>query len=83
MTKQSQAQIENQESIRASGKKLALLLGSSDLPGDIQHSIISLLPQMSLDQIDRLTQVLEIKLADAATQHLDKRLEEDLRSLIG
>ena len=65
-----------EEEARALGKKLVLLLRSSDLPEDVQISIIELLPEMTLEQIDELIDVLTDNVARGG--EMNKVLEEKL-----
>ncbi|MFA6272440.1 MAG: hypothetical protein WC693_05070 [Patescibacteria group bacterium] len=65
-----------EEEARALGKKLVLLLRSSDLPEEVQISIIQLLPEMTLEQIDELVDVLTDNVARGG--EMNKVLEEKL-----
>ncbi|MFA6272709.1 MAG: hypothetical protein WC693_06510 [Patescibacteria group bacterium] len=77
MNKINQQQGESiEEEARALGKKLVLLLRSSDLPEDVQISIIELLPEMTLEQIDELIDVLTDNVARGG--EMNKVLEEKL-----
>lgn len=72
--KQQEGNIE--EEARALGKKLVLLLRSSDLPEEVQISIIQLLPEMTLEQIDELVNALTENVARGGA--MNKNLEEKL-----
>lgn len=41
------------------GKRLALLLASANLPDEVKNAWVTLIPDMSLEQIDRLAKALE------------------------
>lgn len=45
--------------LRAKGQKLGLLLAGSNLPDDVKEAIATVLPELSLAQIDALLQTLE------------------------
>ncbi len=45
--------------LRAKGQKLGLFLASSNLPDDVKEAIVTLLPELSLQQIDDLLNALE------------------------
>ncbi|MFA6391617.1 MAG: hypothetical protein WCW66_02570 [Patescibacteria group bacterium] len=61
-----------EEEARALGKKIVLLLQSSDLPEDVQISIIQLIPDMTLEQIDELVSLLTENVARGGD--IDKEL---------
>ncbi|MBU0613186.1 hypothetical protein KKB10_04165 [Patescibacteria group bacterium] len=65
-----------EEEARALGKKLVLLLRSSDLPEEVQISIIHLLPEMTLEQIDELVNVLTENVARGG--EMDEGLKQRL-----
>jgi hypothetical protein len=73
----NQQQGENiEEEARALGKKIVLLLQSSDLPEEVQISIIQLLPEMTLEQIDELVNLLTENVARGGD--MDRELEKKL-----
>jgi hypothetical protein len=65
-----------EEEARALGKKLVLLLRSSDLPEEVQISVIQLLPEMTLEQIDELVNALTENVARGGA--MNKDLEDKL-----
>ena len=58
------------------GKRLALLLAASDMPEDVKESWVVLIPEMSLDQMDRFAKALEENIAGVAGPDLDKLAAE-------
>lgn len=45
--------------LRAKGQKLGLLLAGSNLPDDVKEAIVTIVPELSLQQIDDLLNALE------------------------
>lgn len=52
------------QELKGVGEKLAILLAASDFPREVKDSWAALIPEMSLEQIDRLMHILE--------QHISK-----------
>lgn len=48
------------------GERLALLLASANLPDEMKDAWAALIPEMSLEQLDRLANLLSQSLGDAA-----------------
>lgn len=48
-----------EETVKLLGQKLGFLLARSKMPEEVKLAWLSLLPKMSFEQIDRLTQILE------------------------
>ncbi len=48
------------------GERLALLLAASNLPDDIKDAWAALIPEMSLEQLDRLATILSQSISDTA-----------------
>ena len=65
-----------EEEARAIGKKIVLLLQASDLPEEARVLVIQLLPEMSLEQIDELVNLLTENVARGG--ETSKALEEKL-----
>lgn len=65
----------------AVGKKLAYLIAALDIPDGSKELIVSSLPAMSLEQIDRLVIVLEAKFSDATTSLIDELHKQKLSAL--
>ncbi|PIY96279.1 MAG: hypothetical protein COY66_04550 [Candidatus Kerfeldbacteria bacterium CG_4_10_14_0_8_um_filter_42_10] len=63
MPKNNVSETEIKEEAKALGRKIVLLLQASDLPEDVQLAIIELLPEMTLDQIDELVNLLSQNVA--------------------
>ena len=70
------------QNIELQTKKLGLLLHNSTMPQEIKMSWLSLLPQMSLKQIDRFLNILEAKYLDEQTKSIDKKLKKELGTMI-
>jgi hypothetical protein len=75
-------QKENQEELEIKAKKLAYLLYHSTLPEDVRHAWFSLIPQMTMEQVDRLLNILEAKYLDEATIDIDEELKDKLKKLL-
>lgn len=63
MPNDNQSQKEIEEEAKALGRKIVLLLKSSDLPENVQLGIIELIPEMSMEQIDELVSLLSQNVA--------------------
>jgi|SRR3989344_2534505 len=63
-------------------KKLAAFIYHSTMPDDIKDAWISVLPEMSFDQIDKLLSVLEAKYLDEKTKHIDAEYKEKIEKLV-
>lgn len=68
-------------SASAYGKKIAILISALDISDEEKEAWFSVLPKMSLEQIDRLVDLLETKYAHQKTEGVDKKLEEDLKQI--
>lgn len=53
------------------GKRLALLLVASDMPDEAKESWIALIPEMSMEQLDRFAKILEANIAGAQGPELE------------
>lgn len=62
-----------QQELKGVGEKLAILLAASDFPMEVKDSWAALIPEMSLEQIDRLMHVLE--------QHISKIAPTDFSNI--
>ena len=65
-----------EEEARALGKRLVLLLHSSDLPEEVQIAVVQLLPEMTLEQIGELVDLLAENVARGG--EMNKVLEQKL-----
>ena len=54
-----------QKTVEAMGRRLALLLASSDLPQEVKEGWVNLVPEMNPEQIDRFMVLLEQHLPSA------------------
>lgn len=52
-------------------RKLGVFLLGSSLPDDVKEAWITLLPEMTLEQVDRLTDILEAEYLSNATAEID------------
>ena len=73
---------EEKNELEVKAKKLAYLLYHSNLPEDVKHAWFSLVPQMTMEQVERLLGILEAKYLDEATQEVNEELKEKLRKLL-
>lgn len=62
--------------------KLAVLLHNSTMPEDVKEAWIALLPEMTLEQIDRLLNILESKYLDEQTKDIDKEYQQKLQKFV-
>jgi transcriptional regulator of heat shock response len=63
------------------GKELGILISSLDITPDEKMAFLSLLPKMSMEQIDRLVGILEAKYINSETQEIDKKFKEDIEKI--
>ena len=59
LKKNTKLKQQTEDIIKLLGQKLGFLLARSKMPEDVKLAWLSLLPKMSFEQIDRLTQILE------------------------
>lgn len=57
---------------RLRGQKLGVLLAASNFPDDAKEAFTNILPELSLDQIDKFLEMLESKYLDEATSDIDE-----------
>ncbi|HBO99717.1 MAG: hypothetical protein UU48_C0010G0021 [Candidatus Uhrbacteria bacterium GW2011_GWF2_41_16] len=50
---------EVERDLRQFGERLAFLLAAADIPSDVKDAWVTLVPKMTLEQIDRLSGILE------------------------
>ena len=62
--------------------KLALLLYCSALPDDVKEAIVTLLPEMSIEQINEFLNVLEARYLDEQTNAVDSEYQEKLQVMM-
>lgn len=70
------------ESLKMQARKLAILLQNSNMPEDIKESWIAMLPSMSLEQIERLLNILEAKFIDQQTKGVDEKFKNKLKVMV-
>ena len=58
---------------KSQGRKLGILIAAANMPNDIKEAIFVLLPYFSLEQLDRLTTILEVQYLD---QETDKQIRD-------
>lgn len=63
---------------KAQGIKLGFLIGASNMSDEEKNAWASLLLEMSLEQIDDLTEILEAKYLDEKTKDVDEKFKTDL-----
>ncbi len=57
------------------GERLALLLASSDMPDDVKEAWAAMIPEMTLEQIDKLASLLASSLGSAAESEVASFVE--------
>ena len=67
--------------LEANAKKLAVLLYDSNLPEEIKDSWVAMLPEMSLEQIDRLLKALEDNFLDEQTKDINIAYLEEMSKM--
>lgn len=68
-----------EEEAKDFGKRLALLLASANIPDDVKNAWITLIPEMTLEQLDRFANILAKSLGnvkDAAFESLAQSIQE-------
>ena len=68
----------DKETAKALGRKLGFLISASTMDDDLKESWITIFPQMSLEQIARLIDIMEAKYLDEQTTDINKKLEQEL-----
>lgn len=68
--------------IEAQIKKLLILLYESDIPKDVQDSLIKILPMIEAEQIDRLVNVLEACFLDKSTRSVDEEYRKKIQEVL-
>lgn len=63
-------------------KKFVVLLDCSFLPEEVKEALISLLPQMNIVQIDRLSNILESQYLNKETEGIDREYKDKIGKLV-
>lgn len=63
------------------GSKLGFLLAAANLPEKAKEELVALTEDMTIDQLNRLSDVLEAKYLNEKTADADKKLISDLKPL--
>ena len=63
------------------GERLAFLLASLNIKEEQKQAWLTLLPDMSLDQIDRLLNILEAQYLDQNSQGAEQQFKENLEEI--
>ncbi len=63
-------------------KKLAIILDNSNISQDVKDALAAILPQMTLEQIDRLLNIMEAKYFDGQTREIDEKYKKELERLV-
>lgn len=66
---------------QARGQKLGFLINALNVPQEQKQAWLTLLPEMSLEQIERLADILENQYLQQQTKAIDKDLEKDLSKI--
>lgn len=64
---------ELQEAFTLLGKKLAFLLAAANMPEEAKTAWASLIPQMSLEQVERLAGILEKEVSGQSEEFMELR----------
>ena len=70
------------QNIEVQAKKLGILLHDSTIPQEIKQAWLSLLPSMSINQIDKFLNILEAKYLDEQTKGIDKKFKSELAAIV-
>jgi transcriptional regulator of heat shock response len=62
-------------------QKLVFLLVNSKLPKEVKEAWVTLLPAMSLKQMDRLRNILEARFLNIQTSNIDEEYNQKLEKL--
>jgi antitoxin component of RelBE/YafQ-DinJ toxin-antitoxin module len=68
--------------LEGNARKLATLIFYSTMPDDVKEAWIALLPEMTLEQMEKLLNILESKYIDEKTRPVDEEYKAKLESLI-
>jgi len=68
--------------LEINARKLATLIYHSTMPDEVKESWISMVPEMSVEQIDRLLNILEAKYLDEKTRDIDVEYKEKIKKLV-
>ncbi|HMB17641.1 MAG TPA: hypothetical protein VKO61_01890 [Candidatus Paceibacterota bacterium] len=63
------------------GQKLGILISALDISDEEREAWLSIIDKMSLEQIDRLIDILESKYVHQKTSNLDKKLKEEMEKI--
>ncbi len=69
-------------SLDVNAKKLATLIYYSDMPDEIKDSWIALIPEMNIEQLQSLLNILEAKFLDQSTNTIDEKYKAEFNILI-
>jgi transcriptional regulator of heat shock response len=64
------------------GRKLAVLIASSNLPEQVKDELVVLLEEMSLSQIEELLNVFESRFLDEKTKDIDEEYKKKVENVI-
>lgn len=70
------------ENLKIQAKKLALLLANSTMPEDIKEAWAVLIPEMTLEQIAKLLNILEAMYLDEQTKGIDEKYTRELAEAV-
>ncbi len=69
---------ELQELLKNRAKKLVFLIEESSLPDEIKVSWVKLLPEMSIEQIDKFFDIFEAAYLNKETKGIDEQFKQEL-----
>ena len=74
-------QQELEELAKAKGQRLAFLLSAANIDDEQKEAWLTLLPEMSLEQLEKLVDVLEAQYLNQQTKDIDKEFAKDLTNI--
>ena len=74
-------QQELEELAKAKGQRLAFLLSAANIDDEQKEAWLTLLPEMSLEQLEKLLDVLEAQYLNQQTKDIDKEFAKDLTNI--
>jgi len=63
-------------------KKFVFLLENSGMPDEVKEAWLALLPEMSLEQLDRFFDILEAQYLNEKTKDIDEKYKKELEKVV-
>ena len=77
MANQQPSEAQLKELAAVQGRKLGLLLASLNVSKETLEAFLDILPEMSVEQLEQLTDILEARYLADKTSALDEKLKEE------